>query len=102
MAVISNEVDQMLNKELKEELADQALTVLLNQKEIEMGDLEWIKCTFGYILNLPGHGLEALYKIIKDDKVWYFAFQQDTLRYIGINEEQFQSVTEHMIETHLK
>ena len=102
MAMINDEVDQMQNKGLKEELADNALTVLVNQKEIELTDLEGVQCTFGYILNIPGHGLEALYKIIKDDKVYYFAFQKDTLRYIGITEEQFLSVTQHMLETHLK
>ena len=47
------------------------------------------------------HGLEALFKIIKEEKIYYFAVQQETLKLLEITEEQFQSVTQHMLDLHV-
>lgn len=50
---------------------------------------------------LENHGIEALFKIIKDDKIFYFAFQQNTLKFLDISEQQFESVTQHMLDLHV-
>ena len=97
----AEEVNQINNRELKEQLADSALAFLLNQKLLEQTDLPGIKVEFGYLLMLKNHGMEALFKVIRDDKVFYFACQQKTLRHVGITEEQFQSVTAHMLDMHV-
>lgn len=97
----SEEVNQINNQELKENLADSALAYLLNQKLLEQNDLAGITVEFGYVLQLKNHGIEALYKIIKDETVFYFAFQQKTLRHVGISEKQFQSVTATMLDMHV-
>ena len=96
-----DEVNQINNRKYKEVLLDHALAVLVDQNEIQTKDLEGVKAEFGHLLNIPGHGIEALFKIMKDDKVFYFAMQQNALKYLTINEEQFKSVTENMIRMHL-
>ncbi len=95
------EVNQINNKELKEELLDNALAVLVDANEIKPEDFKGIQAKFGYLLMIENHGLEALFKIIKDDKIFYFAFQQNTLRFLDISEQQFESVTQHMLDLHV-
>lgn len=95
------EVNQINNKELKEELLDNALACLVNAHEITTEDFKRIQAKFGYLLMLENHGIEALFKIIKDDKIYYFAFQQNTLKFIDISEQQFESVTQYMLKNHL-
>ena len=68
------EVNQINNKELKEKLLDNALAFLVNANEIKTEDFKGIQAKFGYLLMLENHGIEALFKIIKDDKIFYFAF----------------------------
>lgn len=95
------EVNQIGNKELKDRILDNALAFLVNAKEFETKDFEGIQAKFGYLLMLENHGIEALFKIIKDEKVFYFAVQQQTLRLLDISEQQFESVTQHMLDLHV-
>ena len=95
------EVNQINNKELKEKLLDNALAFLVNANEIKTEDFKGIQAKFGYLLMLENHGIEALFKIIKDDKIFYFAFQQNTLRFLDLSEQQFESVTQHMLDLHM-
>ena len=95
------EVNQINNKELKEQLLDSALAFLVNANEIKPKDFKGIQAIFGYLLMLENYGIEALFKIIKDDKIFYFAFQQNTLRFLDISEQQFESVTQHMLDLHV-
>ena len=37
----------------------------------------------------------------QDEKVFYFAVQQQTLRLLDISEQQFESVTQHMLDLHV-
>ncbi len=92
----------MNDKELKEHLADSALAVLINSGELVPEEMAGISVEFGYLMMCEGHGLEGLFKIIKDDNVYYFAAQVDKLMLVNINEEQFLSTTQTMTETHLK
>lgn len=99
--IIEENVNQINNKELKEQLADNALAFLVNSNELQPQDFAGIKAEFGYVLMIKDHGLEALFRIIKDEKVYYFAVQQKTLKLLEITEEQFQSVTQHMLDLHV-
>lgn len=94
-------VNQIENKELKDILLDNALAFLVNAKEIETKDFEGIKAQFGYLLMIENHGLEALFKLIHDEKIFYFAVQQQTLKLLNITEQQFESVTQHMVDLHI-
>lgn len=94
-------VNQINNNKLKEKLADNALAFLINSNELQPRDFAGIKAEFGYVLMIEAHGLEALFKIVNNDKVYYFAVQQETLKLLEITEEQFQSVTQHMLDLHV-
>lgn len=93
--------DLLTNRDMKSKLLDYTMTLLINQKEIEPEEMAGITAKFGYFMEIKDHGMEALFKIIKDDKVWYFALQQESLKLLTINEAQFQQVTEDMIRMHL-
>ena len=99
--IYDEEVNQIYNRKLKERLLDTAMATLVNLKEIQPKDFEGVQAEFGYILNIKDHGLEALFKIVKDDKVFYFALQQNALKLLSISEEQFRSVTQHMLDMHV-
>ena len=104
MAQFNNEKhaeDLLSNMEMKTKLLDYTMSMLINQKEIEPDDMPGITAKFGYFMDIKDHGMEALFKIIKNDKEWYFALQQDSLKLLTINEAQFQQVTEDMIRMHL-
>ncbi|SEK35047.1 hypothetical protein [Ruminococcus albus] len=104
MALFNNEkhAENLLNNmDMKTKLLDYTVAMLVDQKEIEHEELAGIEAKFGYFMDIKDHGLEALFKIIKKEKVWYFALQQDSLKLLTINEAQFQKVTEDMIRFHL-
>lgn len=92
--------NQISNKELKETLADTALALLVNTQEITVDDFVGIKAEFGYLLMIKDHGLEGLFKIIKDDKIYYFAAQKEKLQLINIDENQYCSTIEYMLKQH--
>ena len=93
--------DLLNNMDMKTKLLDYTVAMLVNQKEIELEEMAGIEAKFGYFMDIKGHGLEALFKMIKNEKVWYFALQQQSLKLLTINEAQFQQVPEDMIRMHL-
>ncbi len=90
------------DRQLKENLLDTALSVLVNQQELSLTkeDFTGIEAEFGYLLMIADHGLEALFKIKKDSAVYYFAAQQGKLMLLSINEAQFQSTVAYMLDYH--
>lgn len=90
-------VNQIDNRELKENLADSALAVLVNSQLMTFEDFAGIKVEFGYLLMIENHGLEALFKVMKDNDVYYFAAQQEKLMLVAINENQYKSTVDHML-----
>lgn len=93
--------DMINDKELKEQLADNALAVLINNGKISPQEMAGISVEFGYLMMCDGHGLEGLFKIIKDDYVFYFAAQVNKLMLVEISEEQFISTKQTMINMYL-
>lgn len=91
----------MNNREMKTKLLDHTLALLLNQNEITPDDMPGIQAQFGYFMDIKDHGIEALFKIMNGEKVFYFALQQQSLKFLTINEEQFQAVTKKMLKDHL-
>ena len=93
-----SDTNQIGNKELKEKLADTALSVLINKQKLTFEDLHTgIQAEFGYLLMIDGHGLEALFKIKKDDDIYYFAAQQDNLMLVDISEGQYAETVSNML-----
>lgn len=84
--------------ELKMRLADTALSML--EKGTDYEELADTRCTFGYLFEIEGHGLEALYKLVTDKTTAYFAAQGDKLMRLDFNEELFQTTIDSFMELH--
>lgn len=72
----------------------------MNMQKLTEDDFAGLKAEFGYLLMIEGHGLEALFKIIKNEDVYYFAAQQDQLSLLEINESLYQSTVKNMLSMH--
>lgn len=84
--------------ELQMRLADTALSMLEQGKDFE--ELANTRCTFGYLFEIEGHGLEALYKLVTDKTTAYFAAQGDKLMRLDFNEELFRTTVDGFMELH--
>lgn len=94
----STEKNEINNRKLKENLANEALKTLTKDKDYNQ--LAYTKCEFGYLFVIEGHGLEALFKITTDKGTFYFAAQKNQLLVLNINEERFQTTTETFLSLH--
>ena len=86
------------NHDLKVNLANTALGLLVQGEDYE--ELANTQVTFGYVFEIDGHGLEALYKITTDKTTAYFAAQGDKLMRLNFNEELFNSTVEGFLDMH--
>ncbi len=86
------------DRNLKMNLADTALGLLVQGEDY--GELANTKCEFGYLFDIEGHGIEALFKLTTDKTTAYFAAQGDKLMRLDFNEELFKSTTEGFLSMH--
>lgn len=92
------ERNEITNKELKEHFATIALSLL--QKDIDYKRLEYTAVEYGYLFVIEDHGIEALFKIITDKTIVYFAVQQKKLMRLAFTEELFQTTVNGFLERH--
>jgi len=93
-----NKTNEINNKELKETLANTALSILIQGEHYD--DLLGLTVEFGYLFDFEGHGIEALFKIITDKGIFYFAAQKDSLMKLDFSEEYFKAHTQTFFEIH--
>ncbi len=86
------------DRNLKMNLADTALGLLVQGEDY--GELANTQCEFGYLFDIEGHGIEALFKLTTDKTTAYFAAQGDKLMRLNFNEDLFKSTTEGFLEMH--
>ena len=89
-------MNEINNKELIEIIANNALSVM--QHGVDYNDLAGTTVEIGYLFDIGGHGIEALFKVITDTGPAYFAAQKDTLKRIEITEEAFIQTTKQFLE----
>ena len=92
------EHNEMENKALKEHLASAALQMLAEGTDYE--NLAGTTCRFGYLFQIDGHGLEALFQLVTDKGTAYFAAQGEQLLRLSINETLFEGLTATFLELH--
>jgi len=90
--------DEIDNKELKENLADTALSTL--KQNDDYNSLAGITVEFGYLFDIDEHGIEALFKIITDKETFYFAAQKSSIIRLNFNEALFEEITRKFLEKH--
>ena len=86
------ERNEIENKELKENIANTALTLL--SEDIDYENLAYTKVEFGYLFDIDEHGIEALFKIITDKTIKYFAVQGTKMIILDFSEELFQTTVD--------
>ncbi len=94
------ERNEIENKELKENIANTALSIL--NKDIDYEDLAYTNVEFGYLFDIEGHGIEALFKIITDKTTAYFAVQGTKLLRLNFSEALFQTTVDGFLDLHSK
>lgn len=83
------------DSELESELADMAREMLVRGTDYD--DPAASKYKFGYLFDIEDHGIEALFKLITDKTVCYFAVQSNTMLRLDIDEEIFADTTEKFL-----
>ena len=84
---VTNEIK---NKELKESLANLALSILTQGEDYQ--DLVYTTVEFGYLYDVENRGPEALFKVTTDKTTVYFAAH--------FTEEAFKDTVERMRAFH--
>ena len=90
--------NEINNTALKESLGNTALSLL--KQGVEYDDLSGLTLEFGYVFDISGRGVEALFKVNTDKGIFYFAVQKSSLMRIDISEEVFALTTEQFLEMH--
>lgn len=93
-----SEKNEIANKELKEMIADTALSIMTAGEDYE--ELVGTTVQFGYLFDIENHGIEALFKVITDKTTAYFAVQGEKMIRLDFNEELFQSTAETFLSLH--
>lgn len=94
------EINLMGNTEIKERLADTALSVLMQNNLITKEDFRSLGLYYGYLFQTDDGALEGLFRITYSDKAHYFAAQKGQLMHVNISEEQFIGISEQMKTMH--
>ena len=94
------EKNEIKNSSLKEKIGDSAISILINNKFITMDELAGITLEFGYLYRNEEQKLIGLFKMGKNENVFYFAVEGDTVKKININEDIFQETINKMNEIH--
>ncbi len=92
------ERNEINNPNIKEALANTAISIL--EQGVDYDDLANTKVTFGYVFDIDNHGFEALFKVITDKTICYFAAQGENLIRLNFNEDLFKSTVEGFLERH--
>ena len=91
----SNEIN---NKELKENIANYALSLL--EEGSDYIDLAYTTVQFGYLFDIEDHGLEALLKVVTDKTTAYFAVQGTSMMRLNFSEELFETTVAGFLDLH--
>lgn len=90
-------INEINNKELKENIANTALGLLV--EGVDYKELAYTKVEFGYLFDIEEHGIEALFKVITDTTIAYYAVQVDRLMRLNLTEELFKAYVEGFLDT---
>ena len=95
---VSKGINEIDNKELKENISNAALELLIQGEDYE--DLIYTSVEFGYLFGFEGHGIESLMKVVTDKNTVYFAVQGDQIMRLEISEELFLTTVKSFLEMH--
>lgn len=88
------------DKELKENICNTSVSILLENKLINENDLTGINISFGYLFAKSDGLVEGILKVLCKEKPFYFAIQNNSINLININENQYQETINYMTSYH--
>lgn len=94
------EINQMYNRELKGNLGNAAIGVLMQNNLITEEDFKGLGISMGYLFSLDDGQIEGLFQITFSDKAYYFAAQKGKLMMVNINQDMFEQTVEYMKSNH--
>ena len=94
------EQNKIYDRELKENLANYAISILLENNLITKDDFSSVTFEFGYLFQTETDEIEALYSMIIADKFFPFACQKGKIMYLTISKEQYDETVENMKSMH--
>lgn len=94
----AKESNDINNKELKENIANSALSLL--EEGSDYIDLAYTTVQFGYLFDIDDHGLEAILKVITDKLTAYFAVQGTSMMRLNFSDELFETTVAGFLDLH--
>ena len=90
------EKNEIGNSELKAQLADAALKLLICGEDYNK--FAYSSCEFGYLFDVRDHGIDALFKLVTDKTTAYFAIQGGEFIRLNFTEERFRSTVNNLFK----
>lgn len=94
------EVNQMYNRDLKKDLVNKAIGILIEKKMITEDDFKGLSANTGYIFKTKEQQIEALFQLSFADKKYYFAVQKDKLMIVDITASMYEQTVNYMKSEH--
>ena len=94
------EVNQIFNRNLKNQIGNAAIGILLENELIKEDELYSVGLNVGYMFTTEEDELEALFSITCSEKVFFFAVQHDRLMLINIDQAMFDQTLSDMEKYH--
>ena len=94
------ETNQIYNRELKENLVNAAVGVLMNNELITQDDFASLGVSMGYLFTKDDGQIEGLFQISFSGKAYYFAAQNGNLMMVNINDAMFEQTVNYMKSNH--
>lgn len=97
--IFAKETNEIDNKKIKEFLGNSAIDMLAEGRDYQ--SLTGTTCVFGYIFLIKRTSqIEALFKVVTDVDVFYFAAQKGSLMRLNINEETYNNNVSIVLKLH--
>ena len=94
------EINQIHNRELKENLANAALGVLMQNNLVTQEELSGLGYRVGYLFSLDNGQIEGLFQITVSGKAFPFAAQKGKLMMLNIDQNMYEQTVAYMKENH--
>ncbi|MBO4882493.1 MAG: DUF4272 domain-containing protein [Lachnospiraceae bacterium] len=94
------EVNQIRNSELKENLVNTAINILVQNNLVTKDDFPGLTVNVGYLFTKDNGQFESLFRLDFTGKTFYFALQEGKLMIIDIDDNMFNGTVEQMKSFH--
>ena len=94
------EINQIHNSKLKENLANAALGVLIQNDLVKQEELKGLGYSVGYLFSLDDGQIEGLFKITVSGKDFPFAAQKGKLMMLSIDQSMYEQTVAYMEANH--